>query len=33
MGAVNRGAYPDLPHQIQLLWYNDLTNPGGEIRA
>ena len=21
LGAVNRGAYPDLPHEVQLLWY------------
>jgi len=23
--AVNRGAYPDLPHEIQLLWHKDLS--------
>jgi GNAT superfamily N-acetyltransferase len=22
--TVNRGAYPDLPHEVQLLWYKDL---------
>jgi hypothetical protein len=23
--TVNRGAYPDLPHEIQLLWHKDLS--------
>jgi len=23
LGAVNRGAYPDLPHDVQLLWYKE----------
>ena len=23
LGAVNRGAYPDLPHEVQLLWYKE----------
>jgi ribosomal protein S18 acetylase RimI-like enzyme len=23
LGAVNHGAYPDLPHEVQLLWYRD----------
>ena len=25
LGAINRFAYPDLPHEVQLLWYKDLT--------
>jgi ribosomal protein S18 acetylase RimI-like enzyme len=25
LGAVNRGAYPDLPHEVQLLWYKPLA--------
>ena len=24
--AVDRAAYPDLPHEIQLLWYKDLPH-------
>jgi ribosomal protein S18 acetylase RimI-like enzyme len=24
LGAVNRGAYPDLPNEVQLLWYKPL---------
>ncbi|HEX8905447.1 MAG TPA: GNAT family N-acetyltransferase [Longimicrobiaceae bacterium] len=27
LGAIHRFAYPDLPHEAQLLWYKDL--PGG----
>ena len=27
--TVNRGAYPDLPHEIQLLWHKDLTRTEG----
>ena len=27
LGAVNRGAYPDLPHEVQLLWYKEMP-PG-----
>jgi ribosomal protein S18 acetylase RimI-like enzyme len=27
LGAVNRGAYPGLTGEIQLLWYKDLTRP------
>jgi hypothetical protein len=23
--AVRRGAYPELPHEIQFLWYKDLV--------
>jgi len=29
LGAVNRGAYPDLPHEIQLLWYKPVAIGGG----
>lgn len=25
--AVHRAAYPDFPHEIQLLWYKDVTEP------
>jgi ribosomal protein S18 acetylase RimI-like enzyme len=25
LGAVNRGAYPDLPHEVQLLWYKPVA--------
>jgi hypothetical protein len=25
LGAVNRGAYPDLPHEVQLLWYKSVA--------
>jgi GNAT superfamily N-acetyltransferase len=25
LGGINRFAYPDLPHEVQLLWYKDLT--------
>lgn len=25
LGAVNRGAYPDLPHEVQLLWYKSIA--------
>ncbi len=25
LGAVNRYAYPDLPHETQLFWYKDLS--------
>ncbi|MBX9690866.1 MAG: GNAT family N-acetyltransferase, partial [Cyanobacteria bacterium] len=25
LGAVNRFAYPDLPHEIQMIWYKDLV--------
>jgi GNAT superfamily N-acetyltransferase len=25
LGAVNRSAYPDLPHEIQLIWFKDLS--------
>jgi GNAT superfamily N-acetyltransferase len=28
LGAIHRFAYPDLPHEVQLLWYRDL-GPGG----
>jgi GNAT superfamily N-acetyltransferase len=24
LGAIHRFAYPDLPHEVQLLWYKDL---------
>lgn len=24
LGAIHRFAYPDLPHEVQLLWYRDL---------
>jgi GNAT superfamily N-acetyltransferase len=26
LGAIHRFAYPDLPHEVQLLWYKDLTD-------
>jgi GNAT superfamily N-acetyltransferase len=29
LGAVNRGAYPELPGEIQLLWYKTLDARGG----
>jgi GNAT superfamily N-acetyltransferase len=25
LGAMNRFAYPELPHEIQLIWYKDLS--------
>ena len=25
LGAVNRFAYPDLPHEIQMIWYKKIT--------
>jgi GNAT superfamily N-acetyltransferase len=25
LGAVNRSAYPDLPNEIQLIWFKDLS--------
>jgi hypothetical protein len=25
LGAVNRGAYPDLPQEVQLLWYKSVA--------
>ena len=25
LGAINRFAYQDLPHEIQMLWYKDLS--------
>lgn len=25
LGAIHRFAYPELPHEVQLLWYRDLT--------
>jgi GNAT superfamily N-acetyltransferase len=25
LGAINRFAYPDLPHEVQMLWYKDLS--------
>ena len=25
LGAVNRDAYPDLPHEVQLLWYKPVA--------
>jgi GNAT superfamily N-acetyltransferase len=28
LGAIHRFAYPSLPHEVQLLWFRDLT-PGG----
>jgi GNAT superfamily N-acetyltransferase len=30
LGAVNRGAYPDLPHEVQLLWYKERA-PGRRL--
>lgn len=27
LGGVNRDAYPELPDEIQLLWYKDLSQP------
>ncbi len=27
LGEIKRLAYPSLPHEIQLLWYKDLTGP------
>lgn len=30
---VRRGAYPDLPHEIQMLWYKDLIPPGDEAHS
>ena len=32
LGAVNRGAYPELPSEIQLLWYKDLAGVGSTSR-
>jgi GNAT superfamily N-acetyltransferase len=29
LGAVHRFAYPDLPHEVQLLWYRDLSRVEG----
>ena len=28
LGAIDRFAYPSLPHEARLLWFRDLT-PGG----
>jgi len=28
LGAVHKDAYPELPDEIQLLWYKDLSLPG-----
>jgi GNAT superfamily N-acetyltransferase len=27
LGAIHRFAYPELPHEVQLLWYRDLQIP------
>jgi ribosomal protein S18 acetylase RimI-like enzyme len=29
LGAIDRFAYPDLPHEVQLLWYKDLASSAG----
>ncbi len=29
LGGINRFAYPDLPDEVQLLWYKDLTRRPG----
>ena len=29
LGAINRFAYPDLPDEVQLLWYKDLIRAAG----
>jgi len=29
LGAIDRFAYPDLPHEAQLLWYKDLASSAG----
>ena len=29
LGGINRFAYPELPHEIQLLWYKDLIGKSG----
>jgi GNAT superfamily N-acetyltransferase len=31
LGGINRAAYPELPDEIQLLWYKNLTTPGNEV--
>ena len=28
LGAIHRFAYPDLPHEVQLMWYRDLSATG-----
>jgi GNAT superfamily N-acetyltransferase len=28
LGAVDRAAYPELPDEVRLLWYKDLSLPG-----
>jgi GNAT superfamily N-acetyltransferase len=30
--AIHHGAYPNLPHEVQLLWYKDLSRPAGGER-
>jgi GNAT superfamily N-acetyltransferase len=32
LGAIHRFAYPDLPDEIQLLWYKQLAPEGSKIR-
>lgn len=33
LGAINRFAYPELPGEVQLLWYKTLPAPGKEAPA
>lgn len=32
LGAIHRFAYPELPDEVQLLWYKDLGGPSGPPR-
>jgi len=32
LGAIDRSAYPGLPEEIQLFWYKNLAQGGGEKR-
>jgi GNAT superfamily N-acetyltransferase len=31
LGGINRFAYPDLPHEVQLLWYKSLAQPAPAV--
>jgi len=33
LGAIHRFAYPELPDEVQLLWYKDLQGDGSGHRA
>ena len=33
LGAINRHAYPQMPDEVQLLWYRSLPSAGGAVPA